>query len=97
MAKLRLTVACGAYDIVKPLIEGAVETDGLDLTFLTDMGPRECHWRMGRKHELVLSGRAATALARKDARAAQCRIWLRYQSRNWATLRSRNLEKGPGT
>ncbi len=51
MAKLRLTVACGAYDIVKPLIEGTVEADGLDLTFLTDMGPRERHWRMGRKHE----------------------------------------------
>ena len=45
MAKLRLTVACGAYDIVKPLMEGAVEADGLDLTFLTDMGPRERHWR----------------------------------------------------
>jgi len=51
MAKVRLTVACGAYDIVKPLIEGTVEADGLDLTFLTDMGPRERHWRMGRKHE----------------------------------------------
>src|SRR5947208_15684713 len=51
MAKLRLTVACGAYDIVKPLMEGTVEADGLDLTFLTDMGPRERHWRMGRKHE----------------------------------------------
>ncbi len=51
MAKLRLTIACGAYDIVKPLIEGTVEADGLDLVFLTDMGPRERHWRMGRKHE----------------------------------------------
>ena len=51
MAKLRLTVVCGAYDIVKPLIEGTVEADGLDLVFLTDMGPRERHWRMGRKHE----------------------------------------------
>jgi hypothetical protein len=27
MAKVRLTVACGAYDIVKPLIEGTVEAD----------------------------------------------------------------------
>src|ERR1700760_2100269 len=51
MAKLRLTVACGAYDIVKPLMEGTVQADGLDLIFLTDMGPRERHWRMGRKHE----------------------------------------------
>ena len=51
MAKLRLTVACGAYDIVKPLIEGTVEAAGLELVFLTDMGPRERHWRLARKTE----------------------------------------------
>ena len=51
MSKLRLTVACGDYDIARPLIEGAVKAEGLDLVFLSDMGPRERHWRMGRKHE----------------------------------------------
>jgi len=51
MSKLRLTVACGDYDIVRPLKDGAVEADGLDLIFLSEMGPRERHWRMGRKHE----------------------------------------------
>ena len=51
MAKLRLSVACSDYDIVKPLIEGTVQAEGLELVFLTDMGPRERHWRMGRKHE----------------------------------------------
>jgi 4,5-dihydroxyphthalate decarboxylase len=51
MSKLRLTVACGDYDIIRPLKEGLVEADGLDLIFLSDMGPRERHWRMGRKHE----------------------------------------------
>lgn len=51
MAKLRLTVACGDYDIVKALQEGAVQAGGLDLVFLSDMGPRERHWRMGRKLE----------------------------------------------
>lgn len=51
MAKLRLTVAAGNYDIVRPLIEGAVEAEGLELIFLSDMDPRERHWRMGRKHE----------------------------------------------
>ena len=40
MSKLRLTVACGEYDIVRPLKEGAVEADGLELIFLSDMGPR---------------------------------------------------------
>jgi 4,5-dihydroxyphthalate decarboxylase len=51
MAKLQLTVACGDYDIVRAFKEGAVQADGIDITFLTEMGPRERHWRMGRKHE----------------------------------------------
>ncbi len=51
MAKVKLTIACGDYDIVRAFKEGAVQADGLDLVFLTDMGPRERHWRMGRKHE----------------------------------------------
>lgn len=51
MSKLRLTVACGDYDIVRPLQEGTVEADGLDLIFLTGMGPRERHWRLARKME----------------------------------------------
>lgn len=51
MAKLTLTVACGDYDIVRPLKEGLVAAEGLELIFLSEMGPRERHWRMGRKHE----------------------------------------------
>src|SRR5262245_16785788 len=49
--KLRLTVACGDYEIVRALKEGAVTADGLDLVMLTGMGPRERHWRMARKAE----------------------------------------------
>jgi 4,5-dihydroxyphthalate decarboxylase len=49
--KLRLTVACGDYEIARALKEGAVTADGLDLVMLTDMGPRERHWRMARKAE----------------------------------------------
>ena len=49
--RLRLTVACGDYEIVRALKEGAVEADGLDLVMLTGMGPRERHWRMARKAE----------------------------------------------
>jgi len=51
MAKLRLTVAAGEYDTVRPLKEGLVEAAGLELIFLTDMGPRERHWRLARKTE----------------------------------------------
>ena len=46
--KLRLTVACGDYEIVRAIKEGAVKADGLDLVMLTGMGPRERHWRMAR-------------------------------------------------
>ena len=49
--KVKLTVACGDYEIVRALKEGAVEADGLELVMLTDMGPRERHWRMARKAE----------------------------------------------
>jgi 4,5-dihydroxyphthalate decarboxylase len=49
--RLRLTVACGDYEIVRALKDGAVEADGLELVLLTDMGPRERHWRLARKHE----------------------------------------------
>jgi len=51
MAKLKLTVACGDYEITRALSEGSVTADGIDLVMLTDMGSRERHWRMARKNE----------------------------------------------
>ena len=51
MSKLKLTVACGDYEIVRALKEGAVQADGIELVMLTGMGSRERHWRMARKHE----------------------------------------------
>lgn len=50
-SKLRLTVACGDYEIVRALKEGAVTADGIDLVMLTGMSPRERHWRMARRSE----------------------------------------------
>src|SRR6266851_8798834 len=52
--KVKLTVACGDYEIVRALKEGVVEPDGLELVILTDMGPRERHWRMARKAEFYV-------------------------------------------
>ena len=49
--KLRLTVACGDYEIIRALKEGTVKADGLDLTFLTGMGSREFISRMTRRLE----------------------------------------------
>ncbi len=36
--KVRLSVACGDYEIVRALKEGAVEADGLHLVMLTGVG-----------------------------------------------------------
>ena len=49
--KLRLTVACGDYEIVRALKEGTVKADGLELIFLTGMGSREFISRMTRRLE----------------------------------------------
>jgi 4,5-dihydroxyphthalate decarboxylase len=51
MSKLRLTLACGDYEIVQALKEGAVQPDGIDLTVLTAMDPSPRHWRFLRKQE----------------------------------------------
>jgi 4,5-dihydroxyphthalate decarboxylase len=46
--KLELSLACGDYEITRPLIEGTVKPDGINLTVLTRAGLRERHWRMAR-------------------------------------------------
>ena len=51
MAKLKLTVAVGDYEIVRALSDGTVQADGIELVMLTGMGSRERHWRMARKTE----------------------------------------------
>ena len=48
---LHLTLACGDYEIVRPLIEGSVKPDGIELTVLTDMTSDIRHWRMIRGYE----------------------------------------------
>src|SRR5437870_5833238 len=69
--KLRLTVACGDYEIVRALKEGAVKADGLELVMLTGMGPRERHWRMARKAEFdVCEGNVGAYFMERDHSAA---------------------------
>lgn len=45
MTNLKLTLACGRYDRTQPLIDGRVEPEGVDLTFLP-LRPGETFWRM---------------------------------------------------
>jgi 4,5-dihydroxyphthalate decarboxylase len=45
MRKLELTLACGRYDRTQPLLDGRVQPEGVDLTFLP-LRPGETFWRM---------------------------------------------------
>jgi len=49
--KIHLTLACGDYELVRPLIDGSVRPDGVELTILTDMDSATRHWRMIRNRE----------------------------------------------
>jgi 4,5-dihydroxyphthalate decarboxylase len=51
MKKLQLTLACGDYEIVRPLKEGVVQPDGIELTILTGMDSTTRHWRFLRNNE----------------------------------------------
>jgi len=65
--KLPLTFACGDYEIVRPLIDGKVEVDGVDLTILTDMDSATRHWRFLRNHEFdVAEVSSSSYLAARD-------------------------------
>ncbi|HEV8342346.1 MAG TPA: ABC transporter substrate-binding protein [Candidatus Binatia bacterium] len=53
MSKLKLSLACGYYDLLRPLIEGVVKAPGIDLNILTMASP-ERHGRMLRHEEFDL-------------------------------------------
>src|SRR6266550_4058365 len=44
MSKLKLSVAIGNYDRVRPLMDGTVQIDGVDPVFMT-LGPEEIFFR----------------------------------------------------
>jgi 4,5-dihydroxyphthalate decarboxylase len=60
-SKLPLTLACGDYEIVRPLREGAVAPDGIDLTILTDMDSTTRHWRFLRNREFDVAETSASS------------------------------------
>jgi 4,5-dihydroxyphthalate decarboxylase len=49
-AQLQLTLACGDYDRIRPLIDGTVKPEGVDLIYLP-LSPEEIFWRMIRFKE----------------------------------------------
>ena len=68
--KLRLTVACGDYEIVRALKEGLVQADGLELIFLTGMGSREFISRMEQRSEFDVCEMGVTSCATAYERGA---------------------------
>src|SRR5262249_41517782 len=56
LKKIALTLACGDYEIVRPLLKEKVEVDGVDLTILTDMDSATRHWRFLRNGEVDVAG-----------------------------------------
>jgi 4,5-dihydroxyphthalate decarboxylase len=70
VSRLRLSLACGPYDLLRPLIEGVVTPSGVELTILTMASP-ERHQRMLRHGEFDVCelSLAAYLVARDQGRA----------------------------
>src|SRR2546426_6802291 len=70
MSRLKLSLACGHYDLLRPLIEGVVTSAGVDLNVLT-MVSNERHGRMLRHEEFDVCelSLAAYLVAREQGRA----------------------------
>jgi 4,5-dihydroxyphthalate decarboxylase len=65
--KVSLTLACGDYEIVRALKEGAVRPDGIDLTVVTAMDSTTRHWRFLRNQEFdVAEVSASSYIAARD-------------------------------
>ncbi len=68
MADIHLTLACGDYEITRPLMEGAAKPDGIDLTVVTDIDSTTRHWRFLRNREFdVAEISASSFILAKDA------------------------------
>jgi 4,5-dihydroxyphthalate decarboxylase len=65
--RLALTLACGDTEIVRPLITGKVNVDGVNLTILTDMDSATRHWRFLNNGEFdVAEVSSSSYLAARD-------------------------------
>ena len=62
-----LTLACGEYEITRPLMDGTVQPDGIDLTVLTDMDSTTRHWRFYNNQDFDMAeASCSTYLVAKD-------------------------------
>ena len=62
MAKnITLTLACGDYELTRPLQDGTVKPDGIDLVCLTDMDSTTRHWRFLRNQDFDMAETSASS------------------------------------
>src|SRR5256884_7587815 len=66
MSKLRLSVAVGNYDRVRPLIDGAVQIDGVDPMFMT-RPPEEIFFRPFRSRDFDICELSMSSFTVKTA------------------------------
>jgi 4,5-dihydroxyphthalate decarboxylase len=46
MGALKIDLACGDYDVIRPLRDGTVRAEGMQINFVIVNKPPEVHWRM---------------------------------------------------
>src|SRR3954454_2032703 len=59
--RLELTLACGDYEILRPLKEGTVRPDGIELNILTASDSTTRHWRFLRNGEYDIAECSASS------------------------------------
>ncbi len=59
--KVPIVLACGDYEIIRPLKEGIVRPDGIDLTVLTAMDSTTRHWRFLRNRDFDMAETSASS------------------------------------
>jgi len=75
MKKISLTLAVGDYEITRPLKDGTVQAEGIDLTVLTGMDSITRHWRFLRNREFdVAEVSASSYIVSRDRDLPFCAI-----------------------
>ncbi|RZU33456.1 4,5-dihydroxyphthalate decarboxylase [Blastococcus saxobsidens] len=67
MSTVRLVMACGDYDITRPLVDGVVTPKGVDLVTMTYPSPQR-HWRMLKHHEFDIAEMSLGSFVAKRSR-----------------------------
>jgi 4,5-dihydroxyphthalate decarboxylase len=75
MKRIQLTLAVGDYEITRPLKDGTVQAEGIDLTVLTSMDSTTRHWRFLRNNEFdVAEVSASSYIIARDREQPFCAI-----------------------